>query len=182
MPAPRDRPSIVPVTRHGIGHGQGHHRVDSCPRRPQRRSSDRPCNYAMSRPTLLDLHVSQFGRSAVFPSRPAISESAGRHGGQGKRVAARSHAQPPLCGEHGEHRRALDLEGRGDRRNHRSGWVRPNFRFPQSLERVGKRKREAIKKRDGNAINFRDPAQNPAAAWLARRWTWPPAREPQTRR
>ena len=66
-------------------------------------SPDRPCDYAMSRPTFLDLHVSQFGWSAVSPSRPAISQSAGRSGGQGKRTAARSHAQPPLCGEHGEH-------------------------------------------------------------------------------
>jgi len=69
-----------------------------------------------------DLHVSQFGWSAVSPSRPAISQSAGHRGGQGKRAAARSHAQPHLCGEHGEHRRALDLEGRGDQRNASSGW------------------------------------------------------------
>jgi hypothetical protein len=32
------------------------------------------------------------------------------------------------------------------------------FRFPQSLRHVGKRKREAIKKRDCNSIHFRDPA------------------------
>jgi hypothetical protein len=53
--------------------------------------------------TFAGLHVSQFGWSAVSPSRPAISPSARRSGGQGKRPAARSHAQPPLCGEHGEH-------------------------------------------------------------------------------
>ena len=50
-----------------------------------------------------DLHVSQFGWSAVSPSRPARSQSASRSGRQGKRATARSHAQPPLCGEHGEH-------------------------------------------------------------------------------
>ena len=47
--------------------------------------------------------VSQFGWSAVSPSRPAPSQCAARSGRQGKRAAARSHAQPPLCGEHGEH-------------------------------------------------------------------------------
>ena len=127
-------PSIVPVTRHGIS------------------SPD-------------DLHVSQFGWSAVSPSWPAISLSAGHRGGQGKRAAARSHAQPHLCGEHGEHRRALDLEGRGDQRNASSGWVHRNFRFrfPQSLRHVGKRKREAIKKRDCNSIHFRDPAHQGGA-------------------
>ena len=52
---------------------------------------------------LFDLYVSLFGWSAVSPSRPARSQSASRSGGQGKRAAARSHAQPPLCGEHGEH-------------------------------------------------------------------------------
>ena len=50
-----------------------------------------------------DLYVSQFGWSAVSPSRPARSQSASRSGRQGKRATARSHAQPPLCGEHGEH-------------------------------------------------------------------------------
>ena len=110
-----------------------------------------------------DLHVSQFGWSAVSPSRPAISLSAGHRGGQGKRAAARSHAQPHLCGEHGEHRRALDLEGRGDQRNASSGWVHRNFRFrfPQSLRHVGKRKREAIKKRALFPIRKRDPAHKP---------------------
>ena len=48
-------------------------------------------------------NVSQFGWSAVSPSRPALSQSAACSGGQGKRAAARSHAQPPLRGEHGEH-------------------------------------------------------------------------------
>src|SRR5271165_5017154 len=51
-----------------------------------------------SRPTFVDLHVSQFGWSAVSPSRPAISQSVGRSGGQGKRRAWRA-------------RRALDLDG-----------------------------------------------------------------------
>ena len=60
-------------------------------------------DYAMSRPAFFDRDVSQFGWSAVSPSRPAISQSVGRSGGQGKRTAARSHAQPRLCGEHGEH-------------------------------------------------------------------------------
>jgi len=50
-----------------------------------------------------DRHVSRFGWSAVSPSRPALSQSAACSGGQGKRAAARSHAQPPLRGEHGEH-------------------------------------------------------------------------------
>ena len=48
-------------------------------------------------------HVSRFGWSAVSPSRPALSQSAACSGGQGKRAAARSHAQPPFRGEHGEH-------------------------------------------------------------------------------
>jgi hypothetical protein len=56
-----------------------------------------------SRPAFLDRHVSQFGWSAVSPSRPALSQSAACSGRQGKRTAARSHAQPPLRGEHGEH-------------------------------------------------------------------------------
>ena len=60
-------------------------------------------DYAMSRSAFFDRDVSQFGWSAVSPSRPAISQSVGRSGGQGKRTAARSHAQPRLCGEHGEH-------------------------------------------------------------------------------
>ena len=44
-----------------------------------------------------------FGWSAVFPPRPASSWCAEQSGCQGKRAAARSHAQPHLCGEHGEH-------------------------------------------------------------------------------
>src|SRR5271166_3116973 len=63
-----------------------------------------------SRPTFVDLHVSQFGWSAVSPSRPAISRSVGRGGGQGKRAAA------SLRRAWGA-RRALDLDGRCDRRN-----------------------------------------------------------------
>src|SRR5271166_3352790 len=74
-----------------------------------------------SRPTFVDLHVSQFGWSAVSPSRPAISQSVGRSGGQGKRAAARSHAQPPLCGEHGEHGEHWTLMGRCDQRLIRLG-------------------------------------------------------------
>lgn len=64
-----------------------------------------PCRQTIpsSQPTFPDRHVSQFGRSAVSPSRPTLSQSAVRSGRQGKRAAARSHAQPPLCGEHGEH-------------------------------------------------------------------------------
>jgi len=50
-----------------------------------------------SRPTFVDPHVSQFGWRAVSPSRPAISQSVGLSGGQGKRAAARSHAQPPFA-------------------------------------------------------------------------------------
>ena len=69
--------------------------------RPPARNARR--DYAMSRPAFLDRDVSQFGWSAVSPSRPALSQSAARNGRQGKRAAARSHAQPPLCGEHGEH-------------------------------------------------------------------------------
>ena len=63
-----------------------------------------PCRQTIpsSQPTVPDRHVSQFGRSAVSPSRPTLSQSAVRSGRQGKRAAARSHAQPPLCGEHGE--------------------------------------------------------------------------------
>ena len=63
-----------------------------------------PCRQTIpsSQPTFPDRHVSQFGRSAVSPSRPTLSQSAVRSGRQGKRAAARSHAQPPLCGEHGE--------------------------------------------------------------------------------
>jgi hypothetical protein len=57
----------------------------------------------LSQPTFPDRHVSQFGRSAVSPPRPTLSQSAVRSGRQGKRAAAQSHAQPPLCGEHGEH-------------------------------------------------------------------------------
>src|SRR6202167_5826402 len=46
-----------------------------------------------------DVYVSQFGWSAVSPSRPARSQSASRSGRQGKRAAARSHAPPPLSAE-----------------------------------------------------------------------------------
>ena len=56
-----------------------------------------------SRLGFFERHVSRFGWSAVSPSRPALSQSAACSGGQGKRAAARSHAQPPLRGEHGEH-------------------------------------------------------------------------------
>src|SRR5580704_8459213 len=56
-----------------------------------------------SRLAFFERHVSRFGWSAVSPSRPALSQSAACSGGQGKRAAARSHAQPPLRGEHGEH-------------------------------------------------------------------------------
>jgi hypothetical protein len=51
----------------------------------------RPC------PAFLGRHVSQFGWSAVSPSRPAISQSAAHSGRQGKRAVARSHAQPPFA-------------------------------------------------------------------------------------
>src|SRR5271166_1134506 len=57
-----------------------------------------------SRPTFVDLHVSQFGWSAVSPSRPAISQSVGRSGGQGKRAAASLRRAWRA-------RRALDLDG-----------------------------------------------------------------------
>ena len=67
------------------------------------RTTTPPRFYAMSQLAFLDRDVSQFGWSAVSPSRPALSHSAARTGRQAKRTAARSHAQPPLCGEHGEH-------------------------------------------------------------------------------
>jgi hypothetical protein len=67
------------------------------------RTTTPPRFYAMSQLAFLDRDVSQFGWSAVSPSRPALSQSAARTGRQAKRTAARSHAQPPLCGEHGEH-------------------------------------------------------------------------------
>jgi hypothetical protein len=56
-----------------------------------------------ARSAFLDRDVSQFGWSAVSPSRPALSQRAARSGRQGKGAVARSHAQPLLCGEHGEH-------------------------------------------------------------------------------
>jgi hypothetical protein len=67
------------------------------------RTTTPPRFYAMSQLAFLDRDVSQFGWSAVSPSRPALSQSAARTGRQAKRTAARSHAQPPLCVEHGEH-------------------------------------------------------------------------------
>ena len=47
-----------------------------------------------ARPAFLDRDVSQFGWSAVSPSRPALSQRAARSGRQGKGAVARSHAQP----------------------------------------------------------------------------------------
>ena len=67
------------------------------------RTTTPPRFYAMSQLAFLDRDVSQFGWSAVSPSRSALSQSAARTGRQAKRTAARSHAQPSLCGEHGEH-------------------------------------------------------------------------------
>src|SRR6202789_834490 len=95
MPAPRGTPSIVLVTRHGIS-SQGRNRHPAV-------LEPRPLRLPISRPTFLDIHVSQVGSSAVSPSPPAVSRSAGRRGGQGKGADARSTAQPPLRGEHGEH-------------------------------------------------------------------------------
>ena len=44
-------------------------------------------DYAMSRSAFFDRDVSQFGWSAVSPSRPAISQSVGRSGHQGPVLA-----------------------------------------------------------------------------------------------
>ena len=113
-----------------------------------------------SRPTFVDLHVSQFGWSAVSPSRPAISQSVGRSGGQGKRAAARSHAQPPLCGEHGEHGEHWTLMAAATGATpDQAGCVRTSASAshnPHSASGSGSGK--PIKKRDRNSINCRDPA------------------------
>ena len=97
-------------------------------------------------PTCLAAHVSRFGWSAVSPSRPALSQSAACNGRQGKRAGARSHAQPPLGGEHGEHGEhwTLTAVARGATLKQARG-VRPS-RFPQSLQCVGKGEREAHQK------------------------------------
>src|SRR5271165_1202991 len=117
-----------------------------------------------SRPTFVDLHVSQFGWSAVSPSRPAISQSVGRSGGQGKRAAARSHAQPPLCGEHGEHGEHWTLMAAATGPTlDQAGCVRTSASAshnPYSASGSGSGK--PIKKRDRNAINCRDPAHYPS--------------------
>jgi nicotinamide mononucleotide (NMN) deamidase PncC len=51
-------------------------------------------------------------------------------------VAVKGSARPPLCGEHGELWTLMAAATDAT-------WVRPKFRFPQSLQRVGKRKRKA---------------------------------------
>ena len=118
-----------------------------------------------SRPTFVDLHVSQFGWSAVSPSRPAISQSVGRSGGQGKRAAARSHAQPPLCGEHGEHGEHWTLMAAATGATpDQAGCVRTSASAshnPHSASGSGSGK--PIKKRDRNSINCRDPAHHHTA-------------------
>jgi hypothetical protein len=102
--------------------------------------------------------VSLFGWSAVSPPRPALSQSAGRNGRQGKRAAARSHAQPPLCGEHGEHGEHWTLMAVASGATLDQAGVRPNFRFPPPLQSSGSGSGSSIKIRDRDSINCRDPA------------------------
>ena len=75
--------------------------------------------------------------NAVSPSRPTISQSVGRSGGQGKRAAARSHAQPFRCGEHGEHGEHWTLMDAATGVTLDQAGCLPNFRFPQSLQHEG---------------------------------------------
>jgi hypothetical protein len=114
-----------------------------------------------SQPTVPDRHVSQFGRSAVSPSRPTLSQSAVRSGRQGKRAAARSHAQPPLCGEHGEHGEHWTLMAAAHGATlDQAGCVRTSASAshnPYSAPGSGTGK--TINFRDQKPIGKRDPAQ-----------------------
>jgi hypothetical protein len=93
-----------------------------------------------------EVYVSQFGWSAVSPSRPARSQSASRSGRQGKRAAARSHAQPPLCGEHGEHGEHWTLMAAATGVTLDQAGCELPLPLPTIPTAIGKRKREAHQK------------------------------------
>ncbi len=117
--APRDRPSIVPVTRHGIlSHGQDHHRVDSCPRRLQRCSPDRPLQLrhvptCLPRPSCFSVRLE---RRFCVPACNLTERWSPRRSRE-----ARSRAEPRAAASSRRAWRALDLDGRCTRRNARSG-------------------------------------------------------------
>ena len=137
------RQSIGRMTRHEIL-SEGLREMVACggeATTPPARNARR--DYAMSRPAFLDRDVSQFGWSAVSPSRPTLSQSAARNGRQGKRAAARSHAQPPFCGEHGEHGEHWTLMAVACGATlAQAGCVRTSASRPPSTE-LGKRKRKS---------------------------------------
>jgi hypothetical protein len=108
-----------------------------------------------SRPAFLDRDVSQFGSRAVSPSRPALSQSAACSGGQGKRAAARSHAQPPFRGEHGEYGEHWTLmsAARGAKLDQAEGVRISASASHNPYSASGSGSGKPIKKRDRNSIN-----------------------------